>query len=157
MLTMDVDNIFLKFTKEISNYTDGWRKNRRKRNARMAVALGLINDVSEFYPSFTLISTPKNKKKNSNRDNKYWRDRWIKWANASKKMIDASKEVDFMLFVKDGDCDFNKVTQRVMAICRRDENSMPFVESTHKYARSTHSQITRKEWGSPYRPARNKR
>ncbi|MCR4816468.1 MAG: hypothetical protein K5842_04705 [Bacteroidales bacterium] len=101
----------------------------------------------------------KKKKKKNTSD--YWRERWISYCNASPAQIEVAKDMDFLQFIYCGRFHFLAASEAIYKIirCKKDKRNNNEEKTWHPSGRSLHkySQITKKEWGSLYRPARIKR
>lgn len=151
----NVNELYKTVIESINTFNNNWSKNQRKRYGKMAFSLGLVNSIVSFYKMFPITS----RKNNGKKDNSYWREKWIRWANPSKRLLEVVCYVDFTKYYNEEKniYDFIGATKKVLSIfrTRHQKNEQP--KSTIVLSGRSHgiySQRTQKEWGSAFRPAK---
>ncbi len=130
--TIDVDWIYAQLIQKIELYSSDCNRIQRRELARVAVLLGLVKDIQEFYKMFP--PKPKITRYNHsvNANNR----------KASSKSYKKKKRKLWQI--------------RLMQEEQRKKQKRAWALWRNQHDEEMQSQITRKKWGSVYRPARIK-
>ena len=170
------DALFSKLHHSVSAECGNWLKNKRKRYARDAVALGLVNDVNEFYRMFPATkkigSKPGKGINNMSINPPEGMDdamlRWKKWCREhsalGRPIDDNLLQITFMNTNKsEWNSEITILKKYLLLYKQRPKRKKPkrvkkaqsqLKKKCRQHQYGLHTQITKKEWGSIYRPAR---
>lgn len=154
------DALFSHLQESISAECGNWSKNQRKRNARRAVDLGLVNDKQEFYRMFTTVKTSKTTRVSQQATEKSQTlKEWKQWCE--EHCVEGEVDMDLLKRIyndkkiRGKQAKIKKRTQKKLTAQSRSSANKPSAEPKCRQRQyGMYSQIIRKEWGSVYRPAR---
>lgn len=152
------DTLFSNLQKSISAECGNWSKNKRKRNARRAVDLGMVNDVQEFCRMFPVVKTSKTTRVSQQETEKSKTlKEWKQWCE--EHCVEGEVDMNLLKIIYNGkvrrkQAKIKKQQQMRLAAQSKSCVKDPPVEPKCRQRQyGVYSQITRKEWGSAYRPA----